>query len=252
MNLSLCLTTFNRFGLLKESFAQVIDDSRIDDIVILDDASTDGSYEKLAEHYKCISKVRVIRQAQNRGMSRNKRDAIAYASNPWVIIFDSDNIIGPDYLDAFYEVAIDGDALNEFNKIRPIEKFIFCPDFATPEFDYREFKMGNDGIGMRAGIYGARESAYEIKNDSFNCLMNTCNYIVNRDFYLKTYRHNPAHIASDTIWHNYNHLKAGGHFVVVPGMQYYHRVHKGSGFLQGVDHNMRMQAEVRKMIMGLK
>jgi hypothetical protein len=81
--------------------------------------------------------------------------------------------------------------------------------------------------------------------------MNTANYIVHRDNYLATYQYNQDHIASDTIWHNYNHLKNGGLFCVVPDMQYTHRVHPGSGFLQGIDHNMKMQNEVRKMIMAL-
>lgn len=256
MKLSLCITTFNRYEMTVESFAKVLDDDRIDDIVISDDASTDDTCQQLVEKFNCNPinnrKVRVFRQRENIGMSRNKRYAIEQAKNPWCIIFDSDNIIGPDYLDAFYQFAIEGGAINEFGKITNIEKFIFCPDFAKPNFDYREFKCGNGGIGIRSGIYGARESAFEIKNDSFNCLLNTCNYIVNRDFYLKTYQYNPKHIASDTVWHNYIHLKAGGLLVVVPGMQYDHRTHKGSGFLQGIDHNMRMQAEVRKMIMELK
>lgn len=251
MKLSLCITTYNRYDLLKESYAQVIDDPRISEIIIVDDASNDpGIKEKV--NSLAGGKVKVFHQVDNRGMSRNKADAISYASNEWVIIFDSDNIIGKDYLDAFYQLAIEGEAYYEFGKIANIEKFIFCPDFAKPNFDYRDFKIGNGGIGIRSGIYAARQSAFEIKNDSFNCLLNTCNYIVNRDFYLKTYQYNPKHIASDTVWHNYNHLKAGGLLVVVPGMQYEHRTHKGSGFLQGVEHNMRMQAEVRKMIMELK
>lgn len=254
MKLSLCITTFNRYDLLKESYAQVIDDPRISEIIIVDDCSTEpGIKEKV--NSLAGGKIKVFHQIENRGMSRNKADAISYASNPWAIIFDSDNVIGRDYLDAFYEHTISesGVMLDAFRRIGGgIDKFIFCPDFAKPNFDYRDFKCGNGGTGMRSGIYAKRECAHEIKNDTFNCLLNTCNYIVNRDFYLKTYQHNPSHIASDTIWHNYNHLKVGGLFVVVPGMQYEHRVHSGSGFLQGVDHNMRMQNEVRKLIMALK
>lgn len=248
MTLSLCITTFNRFELLKESYAQVIDDPRISEIIIVDDCSTEpGIKEKV--NSLAGGKVKVFHQVQNRGMSRNKADAIGYALNEWAIIFDSDNIIGRDYLDAFYKM-IERFPTEEDGS--PACNAIFCPDFAKPNFDYRSFNCRNSGIGIRSGIYGARESSFEIENDSFNCLCNTCNYIVNRDFYLKTYQYNPKHIASDTIWHNYNHLKAGGLLVVVPGMQYEHRTHKGSGFLQGVDHNMRMQAEVRKMIMELK
>lgn len=233
MNLSLCITTFNRYELLKESYAQVIDDPRISEIIIVDDASTEpGIKEKV--NSLADRKVKVFHQAQNRGMSMNKRDAISYASNPWVIIFDSDNIIGPDYLDAFYKML---------NGATPLDDTIYCPSFAKPEFSYLQYEDF---------LVNKQYAAKLIKEDMFNTCANTCNYIVNRDYYLKTYQYNEKHIASDTIWHAYNHLRVGGWFHIVPNMQYYHRVHKGSGFLQGVDHNMRMQAQVRKLIMELK
>ena len=231
MNLSLCITTFNRFELLKESYAQVIDDPRISEIIIVDDCSTEPG---IKENVNSLAggKVRVFHQAQNRGMSRNKADAISYASNEWCIIFDSDNIIGTDYLDAIPKELSSGT--------------IYCPSFAKPEFNYTRYS------DLEPPIFNISNACFHIGNDAFNCCMNTCNYLVHRDTYLKTYQYNPAHIASDTIWHAFNHLKAGGSFYIVPGMHYYHRVHKGSGFLQEVDHNMRMQAEVRKMIMELK
>lgn len=245
MQLSLCITTYNRFELLKESYAQVIDDPRISEIIIVDDCSNEpGIKEKV--NSLAGGKVKVFHQAQNRGMSRNKADAISYASNEWCIIFDSDNVIGKDYLDAFYR-KIERFPTEEDGS--PAIDTIFCPDFAKPDFDYTAFSSTNL---PSCGIYYSKNVAQCMSDNRFNCLMNTCNYIVNRDFYLKTYQYNPDHIASDTIWHNYNHLKRGGFFCVVPDMQYYHRVHKGSGFLQGVDHNMRMQAEVSKMIMELK
>lgn len=243
MNLSLCITTFNRFEMTLESFAKVLDDPRIDDIVISDDASTDDSCQMIVEKFNCNPinnrKVRVFRQRENLGMSRNKRFAIEQAKNPWCILFDSDNIIGPDYLDAFFH-GIERFPTEEDGL--PASNVIFCPSFAKPEFDYRKYESFTANAGDCKKL---------IKDDTFNLLLNTCNCIVNRDFYLKTYQYNEKHIASDTIWHSYNHLKAGGLFYIVPGMQYFHRVHKGSGFLQEIDHNMRMQAQVRKMIMAL-
>ncbi len=233
MKLSLCITTYNRFELLKESYAQVVDDPRISEIIIVDDCSTEpGIKEKV--NSLTGGKVKVFHQVRNQGMSRNKCDAIAYASNPWVIIFDSDNIIAPDYL-----VALEMDMQKNG---RPPESWILMPSFAKPDFDYRKF----------SGKTYSRNNIKELISDNIgNCAANTCNCLVNRDFYLKTYQYNERHIASDTIWHAYNHLKVGGSFYVVSDMQYFHRIHKGSGFLKGVDHNMRMQAQVRKMIMEL-
>lgn len=251
MNLSLCITTYNRYELTVESFNKVINDPRINDIVILDDASTDFSAAKLGRHFQSYPNIRVIKQACNRGMSQNKRDAIAYARNEWVIIFDSDNIIGPDYLDAFGDYTGYFDGKLTSTRLNDIEKFIFCPDFAQPNFDYREFNSNAQGNTFRSGIYHAHDCAERITNNNFNCLMNTCNYIVNRNFYLQVYQHNPEHVASDTIWHAYNHLKAGGVFCMVPGMQYFHRVHDNSGFKQGIEYNMAKAEEVRRLIQQL-
>lgn len=123
MKLSLAITTYNRYEMTVESFAQVIDDPRIDDIIILDDCSTDGSYEKLRDHFKENEKVRVIRQAQNRGMSVTKRDAIALCNNREVVIFDSDNKLGKDYLDAL-------EAVGDFS-----DETLYLPTAANPQFN---------------------------------------------------------------------------------------------------------------------
>lgn len=231
MKLSLAITTYNRYNLTVESFAQVINHPRIDDIVVLDDCSTDGSYEKLRDYFKHDPKVRVIKQANNRGMSLNKRDAVALSNNEYVILFDSDNVIEPGYIDAFFR-QIESDKVVD-------ACVIYMPDFAKPHFDYRKFAGHTFSVAHHPPV----------KDNMGNCLMNTCNYIVNRDEYVKHFEHNPDHVCTDTVWFNYLWLKTGNSFYVVPGMEYYHRVHEGSGFLENADYNMKKSEEVRKMIM---
>jgi len=231
--LSLAVTTYNRYEMTEQSFAQVINDPRIDDIVILDDASTDGSYEQLKKDFDNHPKVKVIRQAQNRGMSLNKRDAIALSKNDWVIILDSDNVIGSDYLDAL-------ESQWQFD-LQLNKNCIYCPSFAKPQFDYRKFQGHKFGAAR----------PIPIKNDSFNCLMNTCNYVVNRNEYLRIYEHDSEMKGTDTVWFNYLWLKAGNSFYVVPGMEYFHRVHDASGFLQDANYNMKKSEEVRNLIAAL-
>lgn len=235
MKLSLAITTYNRYEMTVESFAQVIDDDRIDDVVILDDCSTDNSFAKLVEHFKGNEKVRVIRQAQNRGMSLNKRDAIALSKNEWVVIWDSDNIMGPDYLNALESQWVRDGYPHLYGFC------IYCPSFAKPNFDYRKFEAYTFGVGKPVPV-----------NDKMgNCLMNTANYIVNRDEYLKVYEYNPEMKGTDTVWFNYLWLKAGHTFYVVPGMEYLHRVHDGSGFMADVDYNMKQAEKIRKLILSL-
>lgn len=230
MKLSLAITSYMRYEMTVESFAQVIDDPRIDDIVILDDCSTDNSFAKLVEHFKGNEKVRVIRQAQNRGMSRNKHDAIALAKNDWVIILDSDNIIAPNYLDALQL---------QWDKER-FDHCIYMPSFAKPEFDFRDFE----------GQYFSREiKKLPVHNDTGNVLFNCCNYVVNKKLYVDIFSYNDKMKGSDTIWFNYLWYRKNNFFFVVPGMHYFHRVHPGSGFLQDAAYNMRKAEEVRKLIM---
>lgn len=233
MTLSLAITTYNRYSLTIESCAQVLNDPRIDDIVILDDASTDGSYEKLREYYADYNHVRVIRQAQNRGMSINKKDAISYAKNDWVIIFDSDNVIGPDYLDAFYKQIERDQTIHEW--------CIYLPDHAKPHFSFKKYSGQTFGSMLRPPVH----------EPMGNCMMNCCNCIVNKTKYLEVYQHSEEHVCSDTVWFNYLWLKAGYGFYVVPGMEYFHRVHDGSGFKKDIDYNMKQAEKVRKMIMAL-
>lgn len=229
MVLTLAITVYNRYEMLLESFANVIDDDRIDEILIMDDHSDEEYWKKIKDLPAYNPKIKVIRQLQNRGMSVNKRDAIFHSKNDWVIIFDSDNVIGKDYLDALWPKAAD-------------RSIIYCPSFAKPEFDYRKYE---------GQYYYKKDVKIGIKFTMFNCLLNTCNYVVNREKYLSVWEENNTVGCADTIWFNHLWLKSGNSFYVVPNMHYFHRVHDGSGFMKEVDYNMRKAEEIKKLIMAL-
>lgn len=234
--LSLAITHYNRYEMVVESFAQVIDDVRLSEILIMDDCSTDGSYEKLRDHFKGNEKVRVIRQASNRGMLVNKADAVAHANNHWVVLLDSDNIIGKSYLDSLWHMGV----YHGPPQLYP--ETIYVPEYAKPQFDYRQF----------AGKKFNRHNSIDlIKDDMGNCLLNTCNYLVHRDTYGKVFEENPEMRGTDTLWFNYLWLKSGNSFYVVPGMQYYHRQHEGSTWLQHAAYNMAKAAELNRKILAL-
>lgn len=233
MKLTLAVTTFNRYDLLLESFAQVIDDHRIDEILICDDHSKEEYWNKIKELPKFNPKIKVVRQLENRGMLVNKRDAVFNSKNEWVIIFDSDNVIGKEYLDALEKLHPNIDSPS---------KFIHCPEFAKPNFCYRDIPHSfNIKMGWRP----------DFSNDMVSCFFNTCNYVVNRKEYLSVWEENKDVIAADTIWFNYLWLKSGNYFNVVEGMEYFHRVHESSGFLKDVNQNMAKAEEIKKLIMEL-
>lgn len=230
--LSLCLTNYNRYEMLIESFQHVYNDPRITEIVISDDCSKPEIWNRLAEYCRTLPKILLSRNGQNLGMSRNKAKAVELAKNPWCILGDSDNVFKPDYLDAL-EAQMKRQALDPM--------FIYCPDFAYPEFDYRKYS---------ASTFSAMHLP-NLNDKMLNCLFNTCNYVVNGKKYLEVYKYDPNIKASDTIHFNYLWLDAGYCFYVVPGMQYFHRVHSGSGFLADVNYNMQQAEKTKRMIMQL-
>lgn len=228
MTLTLALTTFNRYELLKESFAQVITDPRIDEILISDDESDWEIYTQVNSLTNLNDKIKVTRQLNNRGMGKNKADVVALSKNDFVVLFDSDNVITPSYLDAL-----------------PDELFpdtIYMPSFARPEFNFRQYE----------GLLFDRENVGKyIKDPPFNVLLNCCNYVVPRLTYGEVYKFDPEVKGADTIAFNYRWLEAGYKFYVVPGMEYTHKVHRGSEFMKHVDYNMRHADKIKKMIMAL-
>lgn len=229
MKISACFTTYCRFEMTVEAVAQLLHDPRVNDIVILDDASPDDSFERLTEFYRWYPKVKVIRQASNRGMSLNKRDAIGFAINPWCLIGDSDNKFTTAYLDAL-----------EFTpELFKHEDEFYMPSWAQPQFDYRAYE------GLSINKDNIKEY---LDKPMFEQCMNTCNMVVNRDKYLQVYEHNPEVKEVDTLWMNYLWLKSGGAFYVVPNMYYFHRVHDGSGWLQNAAYNIQKGEEIKKLI----
>ncbi len=234
--ISLCLTNYNRHELLIKSFEKVLADDRISEIIISDDHSDDNIYfdlkRKLIDEsaFSRTSKVKLHRNDINIGMSLNKAKSISLATNEWCILLDSDNVIDKDYIDCLYDLF----------KWEP--DIIYQPDFAAPSFDFRKF----------AGICVDKNTNKKYIDDSmYFCFLNACNYFVHRQTYLETYEHNSLIKEVDTMWHNYNHLKAGGKIYFVPEMTYVHTVHAGSGWMRHADENMAKAEEIKKLMLGL-
>ena len=224
--ISLCLTNYNRTDLLFETLEYPLTDKRISEIIISDDCSDEKLFKKVKSFCKAHKKIKLLRNKQNVGMQQNKALAVAAAKNKWVILFDSDNVMDKTFVDSIYN--------NTWQK-----HLIYCPDFAQPQFNYTEF----------AGqTIGAEQAKKLLEKSMFRCLLNTCNYFVNRDEYTDKYVYNKEVKGSDSVWFVYQWLKSGNSLFIVPGMRYQHRVHDGSGFKADLDYNMKMAEETLGMI----
>lgn len=206
--ISLCLTNYQRTELLYESYRQLINDDRITEIVISDDHSNDEVYNTILWQAKAIPKVKIYRNETNLDCYRNKRQAVKHATNEWVIIGDSDNIFTPNYVDQLFSKEWEVDTL-------------WQPSFARPHFNFKAY-MGH--------YISKRNVSGYMHDDTFKTMLNAMNYFVNRDEFLRVWDGSIDPVTSDSIFQNYNWLKAGNSIYVCPGLEYEHKVHDGSHY----------------------
>jgi glycosyltransferase involved in cell wall biosynthesis len=89
MKVSAIIPTYNRKDYLRRAVDSVLSQSvPVDEIIIVDDGSSDGTGEAVARWYG--SQVRLIRQ-ENSGVSGARRRGISEASGEWVAFLDSDD-----------------------------------------------------------------------------------------------------------------------------------------------------------------
>ena len=225
--ITLCLTTWNRDSMTFDAFRQVLNDDRISEIVIVDDCSDERIYNNLAFMVNGIGKVKLYRNDTNLGCYHNKRKSVELAQNEWVIVFDSDNILTKEYLDAI-------EPLSYIPKTT-----LYQPEFARPHFDFRKFS-------------GTVVSAFNVKNymrlQHFTTMLNAMNFFINRDEFLKIPHRKEETWTADSIYFNYLWLKAGNKIYVTPGMQYDHLVHNGSHYKANVHKTGNFYNEVERML----
>ena len=89
MKVSALITTYNRrkhvFRAIESVLAQTVP---VDEIIVIDDGSTDGTSEFLRQRY--CERVRVCRQ-ENQGVGAARRRAVEEARGEWVAFLDSDD-----------------------------------------------------------------------------------------------------------------------------------------------------------------
>lgn len=217
--ISVVIPYYNRADMVMETLQYPLTDERIDEIILCDDRSTPEDFKKLIENTKGLPKVKLIRNVINHHNQHNKKNCISFSKNEWCLVFDNDNTFDKDFVDKLFSIK------------KWDERTIYHPAFATPNFDYRQF---NGNTITKENVKGYCDK------DIFMTLLNTNNYLVNRDEYISRYQYDKTVRGADGIYFAHNWFKAGNGIYIVPDMQYFHRVHPGSEFLREVNSNMKL------------
>ena len=88
MEISLIIPTYNRCLLLKRALHSVLEQSRPpDEIIVVDDGSTDKTAEMLKQEFPQINTISQI----NKGVSAARNKGIQQAQGDWIAFLDSDD-----------------------------------------------------------------------------------------------------------------------------------------------------------------
>lgn len=201
-----------------QTIKNVHDDPRVGEIIVYHDCTNQSIIEKDEELFKSFSKVRLGFKNCKQGVFRNKYISVLSCMSDLVCLWDSDNIFGVDYLDALEK------SLDQIKN----ESAIRCPVKALPRFDFTKWENY---------LITKTTAKQYMDNPAFRVHMNTGNYVVPREEYLRILKPlfdsgEQSPNCCDVIWQNYHLLNAGMNMVLVPGMQYQHTDHPDSTYRQ--------------------
>jgi glycosyltransferase involved in cell wall biosynthesis len=91
---SVLMTVFNREAYLSEAIESVLNSSyRNFEFIIVDDFSTDRSYEIAEEYSRIDNRIRLFKNESNLGDYSNRNKAASFANGKYIKYLDSDDII---------------------------------------------------------------------------------------------------------------------------------------------------------------
>tara|TARA_R110001592_G_scaffold160695_4_gene392995 strand:+ start:39102 stop:39830 length:729 start_codon:yes stop_codon:yes gene_type:complete len=166
--ITICVTTYNRVESTIESFINALDHDLVSEVIILDDASEEYNFKNLKYAIDELNndKIYFSRNEKNLGAFLNKIECVKKASNDWVVLLDSDNIIDRSYIDNI-------------------------PDDKKESCFYLPVIASCASSNLNYSIYSGKTFyKYDFKrllnssNAKDQCLVNTGNYFFNKNTYL--------------------------------------------------------------------
>ena len=219
-SLSLCIPTMNRWSFLEANLPKYLENPYISEIVISDENGEDAA--KIRERFT-DPKLKIFVNTERLGAFRNKELAVRRATNEWTALIDSDNFAPTAYFEAWAN----------YIRTHPMTpNTVYAPCRTIPinghnGFDYRDFTPS----------VLTKQTYKTLKHHRMmECLINTGNYIVHRQFYLDSSDAEYASLfttvnAWEAKLRTWLLLNRGAKYVFPTNLEYYHNVHNGSLYI---------------------
>lgn len=97
--LTLIINNYNNSEYLDECLLSVANQTKLpDEIIIVDDNSTDNSFE-IINNFRLLSFKTIIKNSKNMGISYSRNIAIDLTSSDYILFLDSDDVLFPDSIE---------------------------------------------------------------------------------------------------------------------------------------------------------
>ena len=217
---------------LSKSIPEYIKNQHITEIIICDETGED--YDAITANFS-HPKLKVFKNDSKLGCFKNKMNVASKATSDYICIFDSDNFADESYFEAFK---------NFIKSNKCSDNFVYLPSFAKPNFNYKwlgNILLTQDNI-KDVWIHYRNNN---IEGCGMDVVLNTMNCIISKTFFDK------YTILEDEPWYNECYAYDSIYFclfslfimkailVVVPGMEYEHRVHDGSHYTEKANISSR-------------
>ena len=102
--ISVCLLTYNHVGVIESTLKSILDQTVHNyDIVVSDDCSTDGTWERILEVAKTDARIRPLQTPHNLKMPGNANFAVSQSDRPYIALLHHDDIYRKDLLEKWAE-----------------------------------------------------------------------------------------------------------------------------------------------------
>lgn len=187
IKVSVITPIYNRRQFIDSMYACLASQTLPDiEFLIIDDCSTDGTFEKLSELLKKDHRFVLLRAEQNSGPSACRNLALQQATGEYIGFFDSDDIIPADYFANLYQIGCDNNAdiiYTNYNDVKHIipniqsecDKFKSLRNGALWDKLYRAKHLQQHQLSFSEGLYCA-DNIFVIKAFYFASNIILCDY----------------------------------------------------------------------------
>ncbi len=238
--ISVAMTTFNGEKYILQQLDSIFHQTReIDEVILVDDCSTDSSYELTVEYAKTHERLHVYRNKSNQGFVATFFKAISYCIGDYIFLCDQDDI----WYERKVEILVKLMEKNEKIKVLA-SSFSFIDAMGKPLYFHKSLLRSNNNQLARIALPN-RLMKIHLEDIVYHNFCQGCAIVMKREIqqeYLENY-------ISD-IYHDYfiNIIAAyheGLYFFNVPLFEYRLHANNAIGLNKEIDRDTKSTIEYR-------